>query len=352
MSGNIISAFLNKRQPDFGQILKVLAKGRPDRPTLFEFFHNAKLYTDICAAAGIETDKWLPLDEFPFFSLRIPAFKAMGYDYVTMPNSHFRLKCKAPESKASYSSSHNGIITDRKSFDEYVWLDPKIDGLEMIEKFAPHLPEGMKFIVSGPRGVLENVMSLVGYEDLAMMMYDDPELVEMIFMHVGQTLVDYYSLCVEHEAVGAIISNDDWGFNTQTMLSVDKMRQWVFPWQKKIVKLAHDAGKPAILHSCGQLKDVYDDIVDDMKFDGKHSYEDKILPVEQAYEQYKGRFAIMGGIDLDFVCRRTPEEVYRRSKAMLERSESAGGFALGTGNSVPEYVPVENFIQLIRACVE
>jgi uroporphyrinogen decarboxylase len=34
---------------------------------------------------------------------------------------------------------------------------------------------------------------------------------------------------------------------------------------------------------------------------------------------------------------------------MLERASERGGFALGTGNSVPEYVPDENFFALIRA---
>jgi uroporphyrinogen decarboxylase len=95
-----------------------------------------------------------------------------------------------------------------------------------------------------------------------------------------------------------------------------------------------------------------DDIIDDMKFDGKHSYEDTIQPVEQAYEQYGGRIAILGGIDLDFLVRSTPEEVFRRSKAMLERSAGRGSYALGTGNSVPEYVPRDNYFAMVLAATE
>jgi uroporphyrinogen decarboxylase len=80
------------------------------------------------------------------------------------------------------------------------------------------------------------------------------------------------------------------------------MRRLVIPWHREIAKAIHLAGKPAILHSCGQLEHVMDDIIDDIKYDGKHSYEDKILPVEQAYEKWGNRIAILGGIDLDFVC--------------------------------------------------
>ena len=132
------------------------------------------------------------------------------------------------------------------------------------------------------------------------------------------------------------------------MLSPEDMRQYVFPWHKQIVEVIHQTGKPAILHSCGNLEKVMDDVIDDMKYDAKHSFEDVIEPVEQAYEKYGDRIAILGGIDLDFVCNSTPEEIQKRCKEMLERTGQKGGYALGTGNSVPEYVPQENYFALIK----
>jgi uroporphyrinogen decarboxylase len=97
---------------------------------------------------------------------------------------------------------------------------------------------------------------------------------------------------------------------------------------------------------------MIEDIIQDMHFDGRHSYEDKIIPVEEAYEKYHDRIAIIGGIDVNFMCESTPGKVYGRSKAMLERVSERGGFALGTGNSVPEYMPEENFFALIRAALD
>jgi uroporphyrinogen decarboxylase len=60
--------------------------------------------------------------------------------------------------------------------------------------------------------------------------------------------------------VGAVISNDDWGFNTQPFLRFEDMKRYVFKWHRQIVKKIHDAGKPAILHSCGDLKDIMEQI--------------------------------------------------------------------------------------------
>jgi uroporphyrinogen decarboxylase len=74
--------------------------------------------------------------------------------------------------------------------------------------------------------------------------------------------------------------------------------------------------------------------------------------LEDAYETYGSRIAILGGIDVDFVIRAAPEDVYQRAKTMLERTDARGGYALGTGNSVPEYVPDEAFFAMIKAATE
>jgi uroporphyrinogen decarboxylase len=172
-----------------------------------------------------------------------------------------------------------------------------------------------------------------------------------IFNQVGACLVRYYEIVAAHPAVGACIDNDDWGYKTQTMFSPRQMRKFVFPWHKRIVETVHAAGKPVMLHSCGHFERILDDMTD-IGIDARHSYEDNILPVEDAYEKYRDRFAIFGGIDVDFVCRAAPAQVYERAKAMIKRTAERGGYALGTGNSVPDYVPDEGYFAMIWAALE
>lgn len=235
------------------------------------------------------------------------------------------------------------------SFEKFVWPDPEAINYSIIEELAKELPEGMKIIVRGPDGVLENVINLTGFDNLCYMMADEPELVEQIFNCVGSRMEKYYEIASGFDAVGALVSNDDWGFKTQTMLSLNQMHKYVIPWHKRIVQSIKKTNKPVILHSCGNLAKVMDDIIDDIGYDGKHSYEDAILPVEEAYELWGNRIAIIGGIDVDFLCRSTPEEIFARSTAMLERTWDRGRYALGSGNSIPAYVPRENFLAMIAA---
>ncbi len=332
-----------KAEPDFEQLLKVLRREVPDRPTLFEFFLNGPLHTKLATGGGVEPGS--PEET-------VVAFRNAGYDYTTISPSDFHFPVGEHHNAQTISLNEGNVIRDRASFDLYRWPDPAKADFSLLERGAVVLPEGMKAICQGPGGLLENIISLVGFDNLCFLLADDPELTAEIFDAIGSRLVDFYRILVQHDAVGAIIGNDDWGFKTQPMISPDDMRRYVVPWHKRIAQVAHDAGKPAIMHCCGNVDDLMDDIINDIGYDGKHSYEDTIMPVEDAYETYGSRIAILGGLDVDFVIRSTPEEVYHRAKAMLERSAERGSYALGTGNSVPEYIPDDHYFAMIRAVTE
>lgn len=338
----------SKAEPDFNQLLKVLRRQAPARPTLFEFFLNEPLHTLL---VGPEADA---LRQQPYGNMRVrlQAFRNAGYDYVTTHVPNFEFPRGERHQAQTISQNEGGLVRDRATFEACRMPDPARADYGIFDALAKHLPDGMQMIVCGPCGVLENVIFLTGFDNLCYLIADDEALAHELFAAVGNRLVEFYKRCASHPRVGAVIGNDDWGFKTQPMLSPDDMRRFVFPWHRRLVAAAHAAGKPAILHSCGNLASIMDEVIDDLGYDGKHSYEDAILPVEQAYETYGRRIAVMGGLDLDFVCRSSPDAVYTRARQMLERSAGRGGYGLGTGNSVPEYVPVENYFAMTRAALE
>ena len=336
-----------KREPKFENLLTVLHGGAPERPTLFEFFLNTRLYMKLAGPAG--TDDPAPLAQW---RMLIAAFKAAGYDYATVNGSPIRFPGGEHDRASTISLNQGFSITDRKSFDAYPWPDPDALDYSNLKTIAPDLPNGMKLIVSGPGGVLENVISLLGFDNLCFLLADDPGLAGDVFAEVGSRLVRHYEKAAAYDTVGACISNDDWGFKTQTMLSVADMRKYVFPWHVKIVKAIHAAGKPVVLHSCGEAREIMEDIITLMRYDGKHSYEDVIMPVEEAYARWGGRIAICGGIDLDFIMRSTADDIRARSRALLKLAASKGGLALGTGNSVPLYIDDDKYFAMTSAALE
>ena len=332
-----------RRRPDFCMLAQVLEKQRPARATLFEMMLNDEVERRLAGS--------LYCVDTPEHRLctRIAAFAAAGYDYATMHASSFHFRTAEHTGTGGQTVSLNdSLIADRAGFDRYVWNEPEDFTLEPFEKAAHTLPDGMKIIVYCPCGVLENAVAIAGYENLCLMAYDDEQLMWDLFEQIGSRLVRYLRRVLDYDFVGAVMCNDDWGFNTQTKLAPADMRRFVFPWHKQMVADAHEKGKYALLHSCGNYTAILDDVIDDMRFDGRHSYEDAIIPVEQAYEDYRGRIAVLGGIDMDFLARSPVQAIQQRCQAMLERADRRGGYALGSGNSIAPYVPFENYMAMLQ----
>lgn len=334
--------------PDFSELATVLEGKKPSRPVLFDLFLNSNLISDI---AGIQLTEG---DSVGYDIALITVNKILGYDYTLVTASDFNIvragRAKEVKSAQTVSINEGGIIADRASFEAYDWPNPDDYSYERLDTLAEHLPEGMKLMIWSASGLLEWVVRLVGYENLCIMLYDDEKLFADIFHEVGKRFLRYFELCSAHPAVGALVSSDDWGFNTQTMLPPNVMREHHFPWQRKFVELAKEHEKYTILHSCGNFNQVVDDIIS-IGYNARHSYEDNILPVERSYDLFKGKVAVLGGIDIDFMCRNTPKEVYQRAQKLLTQT-GCKGYALGTGNSVPDYVPRECYFAMLQAAYD
>jgi len=332
-------------RPDFDNILKICSREKPSRPTRFEFFLNdtiASHFAGKAVSAEYNTLEWNRLN--------IESFTRTGHDYCTAGVPGFSFYAGEVHKEKSISLNDGAVIADRADFEAYAWPDPDTADYGALEEAARYLAPGMKLIVHGPNGVLETAEKLLGFENMCVLTMADPLLTSDIFEAIGSRLLRLYEHVVSLDCVGAIIGNDDWGFKNQTMLAPEALREYVFPWHQKIVAAAHNAGKPAILHSCGNLAAVYNDIIDDMRYDAKHSYEDAILPVEEFYKKYHSRIAVIGGIDVDFLCRASREQIVARAENLVALTEGCTGYALGSGNSIPDYVPVENYLALLSVC--
>ena len=171
--------------PDFDNLELVLRCEVPGRATLFEFFMNQPFYNRLADSHLVAEEI-----EYEWGSVNpvvISAFANAGYDYATCYGSEM-VFCPAQEEtgKASISLNAGDFITARDSFASFNWPDPETFDYSGLADAERILPEGMKLIVWGPGGVLENVIGLVGFERLCMMLMDNAKLAKDIFDAVGQ----------------------------------------------------------------------------------------------------------------------------------------------------------------------
>jgi uroporphyrinogen decarboxylase len=188
---------------------------------------------------------------------------------------------------------------------------------------------------------------LMGYETLCFALYDRPDLVQAL----ADRLLDLYratlSRLLEFDRIKVVFASDDMGHKTGLLFSPDHMRRYVLAGHKAMARMSHDAGRPYLLHACGNLSDIMDDLVDDVGIDAKHSFEDTIEDVRDLKATYGRKIALLGGIDVDFLCRSDEAAIRARVRDTLDVCMPGGGYCLGTGNSVTNYIPLEHYLAML-----
>lgn len=345
-----------QRVPDFNNLATVLQHRKPSRPVLYE------LWPDVTVGLKLPGVTWLP-DTAPCAKQRnfFEAYRLLGYDYCVLDVRFWPYKLfsgslgdhgphyEHPGTRG-YSLNETTMISDMASFARFVWPTHNEAEYARMSELAPYLPGGMKLVFNGFGGMEEGLINLTGYDNLCFLMYDAPELIQAIVDKLGEFYLRGYQLALQHDFVGACAHGDDWGFKTQTLMPPEFLRRYIIPWHQKIVAAVHAAGRPIILHSCGQLEAVMDDIIDVCHYNAKQSFEDAITPVEEALDRWGQRIAILGGVDVDFLCRRTPAEIIARSHALIEKT-GCMGYALGSGNTIADYIPSDHYIAMNKAAM-
>lgn len=248
--------------------------------------------------------------------------------------------------RRSWVDEQAGTITSWADFERYPWPRTADADLYPMEYVAERLPEGMGILAS-ISGLLEPVMWLMGYETFALAIYDQPDLVQAMFDKIAEIFVPLARTLVQMDRVIALWMGDDMGFKTGTMIAPEHLRRYVFPVQGQYAEIAHRHDMPFVLHACGNLETVMHDLIEGVGIDAKHSFEDVIEPVESFVARYKDRVAAVGGVDVDLLGRGTEEQVRARTREVLKACASSGGYVLGSGNSIANYIPLGNFLAMV-----
>jgi uroporphyrinogen decarboxylase len=342
-------------EPDFNRLLKVFCRdGIPDRVPFIELFADPEVVGEVLREKPIPFDQTNREQQEAKLLQQIRFCYTLGWDFVWVfacvpfPRDVLRADDTAQlaHEERAWVDENRGTVETMEDFERYPWPTLDMANFADLEFVGKNLPDGMK-IVATTSGILEWVMWLMGFAPFAMALYEQPDLVEAMFQKIGDIYAEIYRVAAGMPNVGATFLGDDMGYKTGTFIRPDMLRHYVFPRQKRLADITHSYGIPFLLHACGNLEAIMDDLIDYVGIDGKHSFEDVFLTVGEAKRRYGDRISILGGVDVGMLARATEEEVRAYTRRTLEECMPGGGYALGTGNSVANYIPVRNYIAML-----
>ncbi len=180
----------------------------------------------------------------------------------------------------------------------------------------------------------------------------DTEFSSILFVKIGDIMLEVWAEIIKryNDTFCVYRMGDDLGFKSSTLISKEDIINNVLPQYKKIISyIKNTTGKPFLLHSCGNLFDVMDDIIEIAGINAKHSNEDVIAPFSDWVDRYGDRIALFGGLDCDVLYQSSHDEIKMKTEQIIDYAYKRCGFAFGTGNSVPDYIPLDNYLVMNEA---
>lgn len=289
-------------------------------------------------------------DKKEFLKTYCSFFKMMGYDTISFEHC---IGSIMPGSGA-LGDHKEGVIKTEEDFKRYPWdsipdlyFEKYSESFEILKEV---MPDGMKAIGGPGNGIFECVQDIVGYMNLCYISADNPELYSNLFKRVGDTNLKIWKrFLAEFEDIYCVFRfGDDLGFKSNTLLPADDVKEHIIPQYKRIVDEVHKYKKPFLLHSCGCIFPIMEELINIVKIDAKHSNEDLIAPFSYWVDTYGDKIGNFGGIDTDAVCGLNHQEMKEYIHDVIRHCSSKGGFAFGSGNSIPDFVPVDGYLTMIK----
>lgn len=249
-----------------------------------------------------------------------------------------------------WASQNVGVISTVQDFETYSFPRAADFDYSRFEQIRSLLPEGMGVI--GQYGdIFTMTWEMMGFENFSIALFENPDLVLALNTKLGELVLSMYEYFAESDAVDVMWFSDDIAFREGLLVSPDTLHTYFFPWLRKIGALARKSGKPLLYHSDGVLWDVFDEIID-CGVDAIHPIEPKAMDIVEVKERYGANLCLLGNVDVDILARGTESQIRTIVKENIEKVGYNGGYCVGSGNSIPEYVKYENYLALLDATRE
>jgi len=334
-----------------------LERRKADRLPVFDIVNKPQMYE-------------LMLGQGNYDSLGVPAVqlaKKLGMDAVTVHSAPYSClippkdKFDSPDTftdrfgitcKVTDTSWPLGMAVNTQEVSEA--LLQKIQSVRVTDedvaqvKAAVQEAAGEIAVFGSIRGTFGFLFILLGLENLSVAIYDEPELLRQII----DAADDYWTqlgLKLIEAGCDALYVANDMGMNGRTLIAPDQLREFFLPGLKKQVQTFHSAGGRVILHSCGNINSILEDLAD-TGIDAINNIQVRAgMDLADVKRRIGDRVCIVGNVDATGVmCQDDLQKIRQAIASVVETAGGDGGLIIATDHSFHAGIPAENIIYFIE----
>ncbi|MHA1734666.1 MAG: uroporphyrinogen decarboxylase family protein [Promethearchaeota archaeon] len=200
-------------------------------------------------------------------------------------------------------------------------------------------------------GVVESTWESFGFELFSKMLYKDKQFASRVFEDRARFSLEVAKLAMD-EGAEVLFLLDDLAYKGRAFLSPRMMRTYVYPHLKTVVGEAHRRGVKVLLHSCGDITDIFGDLLD-VGFDAVNPIEPTAgMDIFSLKREYGSRVTFIGNVSPQELATGSPDDIRAYTRRLIREVAPGGGFILSSGHSINPYVRRENYLAMLEVARE
>jgi uroporphyrinogen-III decarboxylase len=241
-----------------------------------------------------------------------------------------------------------------KSFEEFESFTPLEVNTPRREKYFKAMKktekesQGKISIIPAIWGLFEPSWQVFGFSTFSKLLAD-PKKIKVVFDRFGKFLVDLVKTFIEWGETDAIMIMDDYGYKSGLLMSPKNYRTYVLPWLEESCKVAHKGGLKVILHSCGDILELFEDLVK-IGVDAFHPFEPTTANPEydifKLNEKFSGKVSFIGNVSPQDLADKEQIYIENYTKNLIKKLAPGGGFILSSGHSINPSIKLENYLAM------
>jgi len=241
-----------------------------------------------------------------------------------------------------------------KNFEDYEGappLDPDNPRREKYFKAMKKFQEdsqGKIYIMPSMWGIFEPTWQAFGFTNFSKLLPRSREI-KKVFDDKGKFSVELLKRFIEWGEDTLLYIFSDYGFKAGLLMSPENYRKYVFPWINQICNIAHKAGIKVIIHSCGDIYPIFEDLIK-AGIDAIHPIEPTTAnpkyDIFKLYEKYGDKITFMGNVSPQDLAEKDTEFIKNYTKRLIKELAPGGGYILSSGHSINPAVKLENLLAM------